>query len=134
RHDLLADQAAHRLGIRVVDPELEPSLAAVGLRLLAPHAEERAHDPVLAGHLDAGCGPARGEPVEDRLDLVGERVAGRAAAAGVEGVAALPQLGLARLTPVSAADFGTEPFGAEARVAVRFCAAQAVVDVQAETR
>ena len=57
---------------------LEAALAAVRLGLLAPDAEERPDDAVLAPDLDALRRPARGEPVEDRLDLVGERVPGRA--------------------------------------------------------
>src|SRR6476646_4308334 len=77
RQDLVADQAARRVRVRRVGPPLEPAVAAVRLRLLAPEAEERPHHAVLATHLDPGGASARGQPKEHRLDLVGERMAGR---------------------------------------------------------
>ena len=76
--------------------QLEPALAAERLGLLAPDAEQRPHDAVLAAHLDPLRAAARREPVEDRLDLVGQRVAGRAQRVGAERVANVAQLGLGR--------------------------------------
>ena len=75
--------------------------------------------------------PARREPVEDRLDLVGERVA-RSRAAGRSGTssgcrAARPR---SRSGPPAWTTSAPKLLGAEARVLVRLGAAQAVVDVQ----
>src|SRR5215217_5936971 len=66
RDDLVADQAADRFAVGRVDAEREPALAAESLRLLAPEAEQRTDDAVLAAHLDPGGRPPGGEPVEDR--------------------------------------------------------------------
>ncbi len=54
-----------------------PALAAVLGRLLARHAQQRAHEPPLArGHPQQRAPARRGrEPVEDRLDLIAGRVA-----------------------------------------------------------
>ena len=51
RQDLVADQPRSVAAIRRVAAPLEPALAAVRLRLLAPDAEERPHDAVVAAHL-----------------------------------------------------------------------------------
>ena len=108
--------------------QLRPRGRAVRLRLLAPHAEERSHDAVLTARLDPGRGAARDEAEEDRLDLVGERVAGRAQQLGLLGVAQVAQLGLGRAG--RAHDAGAEALGAPARVVVRLRAAQPVIDVE----
>src|SRR5581483_11287945 len=86
--------------------------------------------PVLAAHLDPAGRASGGEPVEDRLDLVGERVPGRAKAVGVEGVADVAELGLARAAGGAPDDLGVEALRAPAGVLVRLGPAQAVVDVQ----
>src|SRR5207253_3049106 len=70
---------------------VEPALAAEGFRLLTPDTEERADDAVLTPHLDPLCGSTRREPVDDRLDLIRQRVAGGAQLAGAERVANVAQ-------------------------------------------
>ena len=72
-------------GVRRVDPEGEPALAAERLGLLAPERQQRPDDAVLAPRLDPLRVPARDEPVEDRLDLVARRVAGGAEPVGAPG-------------------------------------------------
>ncbi len=52
RQHLVPDQPADGGRIRRVGAPLEPALPAVGLGLLAPEAQQRAHDPVLAPDLD----------------------------------------------------------------------------------
>ena len=78
RQDLVADQAALRVRVGRVDAELEPLAAAVRLGLVPPDGQQRMDDAVLPPRLDPGGGAARGEPVDDRLDLVRGGVAGRA--------------------------------------------------------
>ena len=73
-----------------------PSARSTPVGLLAPERQQRADDAVLAARLDPGRVPARDEPVEDGLDLVGGGVAGRAQPVRRERVAQLAQLGLAR--------------------------------------
>src|SRR5260370_1897901 len=71
RQDLVADEPALRVRVARVDAEGEPLGGAVLLRLGAPHGEQRMDDAVLAARVDPGRAAAGGEPVEDRLDLVG---------------------------------------------------------------
>ena len=85
--DLVADQPALRLRVGRVGAEREPDGLAVRLRLVAPDAEQRADDAVLALGLDPAGLPARHQPVDDGLDLVGCRVAGGAQPVGRERVA-----------------------------------------------
>src|SRR5581483_3974272 len=125
RQQLVPDESALRVAVRRVAPEGEAPLAAVGLRLLAPHREQRPDDAVLAPRLDPGRGTARGEPVEDRLDLVG-----RAQAARGERVPKLAQLCLGPARWRDADDLGAELLRAQARVRVRLGTAQPVIDVQ----
>src|SRR5205823_4353094 len=94
RNDLVPDQAAERVAIAGVFPPLEPTRPAEGFGLLAPDAEQRPNDAVLAADLDPLRVAARGEAVDDRLDLVGERVTGRAEPVCVERVAHVAQLRL----------------------------------------
>src|SRR5215203_5840103 len=120
RDDLVPDQAADGVAIGRVDAERDPALAAERLRLLAPEAEQRADDAVLPASLDPGGRPARGEPVEDRLDLVARGMAGRTEAVGGEGVARVSQIGLGRAAAGRGPhDVGVELVGAEAGVLVR---------------
>jgi hypothetical protein len=74
--DLPADQATQRIVVRRVDAEREALGAAVRLSLVAPHVQERPDDAVGALRPDSRRRPARREPVEDGLDLVGSRVPG----------------------------------------------------------
>src|SRR5437870_2590101 len=53
RHDLVADQPALRVPVGRVGAEFEPLRAAVRLRLVAPHREQRPHDAVLPLRLDS---------------------------------------------------------------------------------
>jgi hypothetical protein len=129
RQDLVADQPALRLRVGRVGAERKPDVFAVRLRLVAPDAEQRADDAVLAPGLDPAGLPARHQPVENGLDLVGCRVAGGAQPAGRERVAEVTQLGLGRGRR-SLHDLGAEDVGAEPRVLVRLVAAQTMVHVQ----
>ena len=70
------------------------------------------------------------EPVEDRLDLVGGGVPGRAQAVAGDGVALLAQLRLAEPSPVELDHLGAEHVAAEPRVRRRVVAAQQMVHVQ----
>src|SRR5205823_5136630 len=108
----------------------EPALAAEGLRLLTPDAEQRPHDAVLSPHLDPRRPPARGEAIEDRLHLVRRGVPGRAQAAGMERVADVAELGLVAAARRRLHHLGAEALGAPAGVLVGLLAAQPVVDVQ----
>ena len=85
-------------GVRRVGPPLEPALAAERLRLLAPDAEQRAHDAVLAPDLDplrrrrsrrAGRGSSR--PGRESVWPVA-----RSSSPAPERVAQVAQLGLGR--------------------------------------
>src|SRR5262249_9074206 len=69
-------------------------------------------------------------PVEDRLDLVGGGVAGRAQTVARERVPLLAELGLGASRAVEVDHVGAEDVAAEARVRLRLLAAQPVVDVQ----
>ena len=91
---------------------------AVRLRLRAPHVEQRPHDAVLAAALDPARDAARHDAVEDGLDLVGRRVAGRAQPVGRERVADVPQLLLGRAA-AAVHDLGAELLAAEAGVLLR---------------
>ena len=96
RQDLVADQAANGVAVRRVVAERRVALFAVAAGVVAPDAEKRADDAVLALRLDAFRGAARDEAVEDRLDLVRERMAGRAETIGREAVADPAKLVLGR--------------------------------------
>src|SRR2546430_162518 len=109
---LVADQPAHRSRIARVSPPGEPALAAVGLGLLAPEAKKRTYDAVLATDFDPLGSAARDEAKEDRLDLVGEGVAGRTKRIGAKRIADIAQLRLGR-----AARGGLDDLGAEVRLA-----------------
>jgi len=129
RQDLLADQAANRVAVRTVVAIRKALRLAVAARFLAPDAEERADDTVVALRPDALGAAARHKPVDDRLDLVGERVAGRAQPVGRKPVTDAPQLVLRRAA-VAVDDLRTEDVPAEAGVRIRLGAPEAVVDVQ----
>src|SRR4030081_355095 len=86
REDLVADESALRIAVRLVEPELEPFGTAVLLRLFAPDREQRTHDAVLSSQLDPFRYAARDQLVEDRLDLVRGGVAGRTQPVGRERV------------------------------------------------
>ena len=74
-----------------------PCSRAVRRRLVARDVEERPNDAVLPAQLDPTGGAARDDPVEDRLDLVGRRVAGGPEPeAGRGGVAQLSHRSLCR--------------------------------------
>ena len=96
RHDLCADEAALRLGVRAVAARLDPLGAAVGLGLLPPERQQRADDPVLALRLDPAGNAARDETVEDGLDLVGGGVASRPEAVAGDRIAQLAERVLCR--------------------------------------
>jgi hypothetical protein len=133
RQDLLADQAALGVAVRGVAAGRQPDGAAVRVGLLATDAEERPDDAVLAAPLDPARSAARDEAVEDRLDLVGRRVAGGAEPVGGEGVANLSQLVLSRAVACRAAavdDLGAEDLAAKARILIGLVAPEAVIDVQ----
>src|SRR5712691_341086 len=130
RQDLLADQAALRLAIARIDAEREPFRFAIRNRLLTPHGQERVHDAVVAPWRHAGRAPARGEPVEDRLDLIGGGVPGRAQAIACDGVTLVAQLSLAEPAPIELDDVGAERLAAEACILLGSCAAELVVHVQ----
>ena len=130
-HDLGPDDPARRVRVGRVDPPLEALGDAVGLRLLAPDDEERPDDPVLAADLDAGRRPARREAEEDRLDLVGGGVAGRAQPPGADRVAQVAKLRLGRAGRRRRGEhLRPEPLDAEAGVLLGLLPAQAVVHVQ----
>src|SRR5918996_2621702 len=129
--DVVADDAPRRGWIRGIDPERQALRAAVALGLLAPQGQERTDDAVLAPDANAGRRPARGEPVEDRLDLVGGRVASCAQSVGGEAVTKLAQLGLRPLSGRGRVhDLGPEPVAAEAGVLLGLRAAKPMVDVE----
>src|SRR4051812_16491910 len=92
RQDLPADQTPQGFVVRRVDAEVEALGAAVGLRVVTPHRQERPDDAVLALRPNSGGRPARGEPVEDGLDLVGGGVPGGAKPISRERVAKVPEL------------------------------------------
>src|SRR3954451_12606365 len=85
REDLVADEAALRVGVRRVFAELEAVRAAVLLGPVAPDLDQRAHPPVLATWLDRLRVAAGDEPIEHRLELVGRGVPRRAQPVGREG-------------------------------------------------
>ena len=116
--------------VRRVDAERQPVGAAVRLGLLAPERQQRPDDAVLALRLDPARAAARDEPVEDRLDLVGGRVAGRAQPVGRERVARSRKLGLGRPAARRSTTSAPSTLAAEARVLVGLLAAQAVVHVE----
>src|ERR671937_131392 len=78
REDLVADQSALRSRVARVRPKWKPLATAVLTGVFPPEREKRPHDAVLAPGLDPANRPARGQAVEDRLDLVASRVPGRA--------------------------------------------------------
>src|SRR3954470_24347154 len=104
-------------------------LLAVAARLVSPDAEKRTDDVVLAPGLDSFRGAARREPVDDRLDLVGERVPRCAHAIGRKAVADPPEL-VFGVAPAAVDDLGVEALTAEACVVVGLRTAQVVVHVQ----
>ena len=77
RDDLAADEPAHGVLVRRVEAVGQALRLAVSLGLGPPDGQERADDAVLAPDADPGRRPARRQAVEDRLDLVGGRVARR---------------------------------------------------------
>ena len=77
REDLVADQATLRVRVGGIGAEGQAVLSAVRLRLLPPEREQRTDDAVLARRPDALAVAGRDEPIEDRLDLIRGRVAGR---------------------------------------------------------
>ena len=83
-------------GSTIRRPELEPLVAAVGLGLLTPDTEQRPDDAVVAAHADARRAAARGQPVDDRLDLVGGGVARRPQRAPAGARSATPEARLRR--------------------------------------
>ena len=89
------------MGVRGVGPEREPVRPAVGLGLGTPKRQQRPDDAVLALRLDPGRAAARGQPVEDRLDLIGRGVAGRAQPIRRDAVAEVAQLRLRAAAPVA---------------------------------
>src|SRR5512146_784201 len=110
--DLVTDQSAQGRRIRRVGAPLEPALAAVLLGLFAPHTKQRPNDAVVAADIDPFRRPAGGEPEEDRLDLVGERVPGGAQLLRAERVADVAQLGFRRTAGGALHDLGAEPLRA----------------------
>jgi hypothetical protein len=130
RQDLVADQAALRVGVGRVDPEVEPGRAAVRLRLLPPERQKRVDDPVVGAGDDAGRRAARDEPVEDRLDLVRGGVTGRPQAVASDGTPLLAQRGLGEPSAGALHDLGAERLDAEASVLGGIGAAQLVIHVQ----
>ena len=131
REDLVADQAALRAGVRAVFAERQAFGAAVRLGLRAPEHQEWPDDAVLSPGLDALRRAARGEAVEDGLDLVGGGVAGRAEAVPGEGVAQVAErlfggaCGRGRFD-----DLCSQLLAAEARVLLRLGAPELVVHVE----
>src|SRR5688572_1084065 len=112
--NLVPNQATLRVGIARIDPEGKSSCAAVGLRLVAPEREQRAHDAVLALRLDASDGAARNEPIEHRLRLVGSSVPGCAEPVVRDGVAQVPQFLLGYAAPLRVNHLGVHQLAAEA--------------------
>ena len=88
------------------------------------------YDSIIAPRRHPGCAAARDEPVEDRLDLVGGGVPGRAQAVAGDGVALLPQLRLAKPSSVELDHLGAEHVAAEPRIRRRVVTTQQVVHVQ----
>src|SRR6188474_1193267 len=129
--DLPADQAPQGFVVRRVDAEVEALGPAVGLRLVAPHHQERPDDAVLARRADSGGRPARGEPVEDGLDLVGGGVPGGAKPVSRERVAKVPELFLgASVQRRGLDDIGSETLTAVPRVLLGLGPAELMVDVE----
>src|SRR6266516_2901268 len=129
RQDPFADEAARRVAVRAVHAVGESVGAAVGHGLVAPERQERSDDAVFALRLDPGGAAARDEPVEDRLDLIGGRVAGGAQPVGREAVTNLAQL-LLRPSAAAVDDLGAHQLAAKARVFLGLLPAQTVVDVK----
>src|SRR4051812_35163264 len=129
RQDLLADQPALRVAVRVVGTEVDPLCTAVRLGLLAPHGEEGTPDAVLPPRLDPLRRAARDEPVEDRLDLVRSRVPRRPQPVGRERVAE-PAPVVLRRPAGGVHHLCAETLRAETRVLVGGGSAQAVVHMQ----
>src|SRR5581483_1182912 len=130
RQDLVADEAPLRIGVRRVDAERHACGLTVRLRLPAPHVEKRMDDAVRAPRRNPGRGPARREPVHDRLHLVRRRVAGRTPAVARDGVALAPELRLAEAPSFYLDHAATEHRGAEIRIRFRLVAAELVIHVQ----
>ena len=81
RQDLVADQPALRVRVGRVLAVRQPVLVAVGARLLAPDAEQRPHDAVLALRLDP-LRRARTRRARAARTRPGRRRCGRSRAAG----------------------------------------------------
>src|SRR5436305_5044377 len=92
RQDLLADEAAHGVGVARVLAMADPDGLAVRDRFVVPERQKRADDAILAPGLDAGRATARHQAVEDRLDLVRSGMPGSAEALGGDRIALLPVL------------------------------------------
>src|SRR5579863_5890195 len=129
REHLTADQAALRIGIARVQPVAKPGGGAIRLRLAAPYVEQRVNDAVVPLRSHPGRSPARDEPVQDRLHLVGGGVARRAETVAGDREALVAQLRLGGAPPVELDHLGAEYVHTEARVLVRLRAAQLVVHV-----
>src|SRR5579859_4647283 len=130
RQDLLADQAALRAGVRSVAAVVEADLTAVRLRLLAPERKQRMDDAVVAPRSDSRRRSARNEPVEDRLDLIGRRMAGRTQPVAADRAPLLAQRSLGEPAAVELHHVGAEQLGAEARVVLGVGAAELVIHVE----
>src|SRR6266566_2731297 len=98
RQKLAADEPSNGVRIRRVGAEGKSVRAAISLGLLAPKREQRADDAVLALRLDPRRATARGQTVEDGLDLVGSGVAGGAQPVAGGRVAEVAQLGVRAAT------------------------------------
>ena len=129
RQDLVPDQPSRGVRIRRVDADREAVLDAVRRRLLPRDGEQRAHDAVLATHLDPARRAARDDPVEDGLDLIRRRVPrGAEPEAFGGGVAEVAHRRLGRRR-LDADDAGAHHGRAVLGVGVGGRAAHAVVDV-----
>ena len=134
RKDLRADQAALRVRVRAVARGTSsPSRPAVRLGLLAPEAEQRPDDAVLAPRLDPRRrdrsrrgGRARSRP--------GRTPYGRSRAADRPRTSSAARAARPRFAPAGLDDLGAEEIAAEARVLVGLGAAQAVVRRAARRR
>ena len=88
------------------------------------------HDAVASSRRHPGCAAARDEPVEDRLNLVGGRVPGRAQSVARDGIALLAQLRLAEPLSIELDHFRTQHVPAEACVGRGVVAAEQMVHMQ----
>src|SRR5262249_46337851 len=130
RQDLVADQTAPRVAVRRVGSEREPGGAAVLLRLLPPEPQKRMDDTKVVAGLDSGRGATRDEAVQDRRNLVGGGMTGRAQALARDRIAQGAELRLCHSCSVELDDFGAELRRAKVGVGFGLLVAAFVVHVK----